>query len=250
MELSLTFFAFAVPAVLFAGVSKGGFGSGAAFAATPFLALILMPETAVALMLPLLMIMDISAIKAYWRKWDWQNAKTLMIGALPGILFGWMMFRIANPDLLRFLIGAVAVGFVLFQFARSRGWIEVAQRSFNPITCGIWGAVAGFTSFISHAGGPPASIQLLSQRLDKFTFQATTVVVFWWINLVKFVPYSLLGMFSKQTFIAVLALAPVAIGGTLLGVWLHKKMSDRIFFILAYTFLLITGAKLIFDSLT
>ena len=250
MELSLTFFLFAVPAVLFAGVSKGGFGSGAAFAATPFLALILPPEAAVALMLPLLMIMDISAIKAYWRKWDWQNAKVLMVGAIPGILVGWAMFRTANPDVLRFLIGSVAVAFVLFQFARSRGWIEVPHKPFDPIRGGIWGALAGFTSFISHAGGPPASIQLLSQRLDKFTFQATTVIVFWWINLVKFVPYFLLGMFTKDTVFAVAALAPVAIAGTLLGVWLHKKMSDRIFFILAYIFLLITGAKLIFDALT
>ncbi len=250
MELSLTFFMFAVPAVLFAGVSKGGFGSGAAFAATPFLALILPPEMAVALMLPLLMIMDISAIKAYWKHWDWQNAKWLMIGAIPGVLLGWALFRIANPDVLRFLIGSVAVAFVLFQFARSRGWIEVPHKPFNPTTCGTWGALAGFTSFISHAGGPPASIQLLSQRLDKFTFQATTVVVFWWINLIKFGPYFLLGMFTTETVKAVAALSPVAIAGTLLGVWLHKKMSDRIFFMLAYTFLLITGAKLIYDALT
>lgn len=250
MTLDLTFFMFAIPAVLFAGVSKGGFGSGAAFAATPFLALVLEPETAVAMMLPLLMIMDLSALKAYWKKWDWQNAKILMLGALPGIVVGWLMFRTANPDVLRFLIGAVAVGFVLFQFARARGWIEVPHKPFNPKTGAIWGALAGFTSFISHAGGPPASIQLLSQRLDKFTFQATTVVVFWFINAVKFIPYLMLGMFSRETAIADLALAPVAIAGTLLGVWLHKKMSDRIFFMLAYTFLLITGVKLIFDSLT
>ncbi len=250
MDLNATFYLFAIPAVLFAGISKGGFGSGAAFAATPFLALILPPEVAVAMMLPLLMIMDVSAIRAYWKKWSWRDAKALMIGAVPGIVAGWIMFRAANPDVLRFFIGSIAVGFVLFQFARARQWFEVSQKPFHPAKAWTWGALAGFTSFISHAGGPPASIHLLSQRLDKLTFQATTVIVFWWINLVKLGPYYLLGMFSNNTILAVVTLAPFAIAGTFLGIWLHRKMSDRIFFALAYLFLLITGAKLIFDALT
>ena len=40
MELDTTFFLLAVPAVVFAGISKGGFGSGGSFAATPILALV------------------------------------------------------------------------------------------------------------------------------------------------------------------------------------------------------------------
>ncbi len=38
MELDAQFFMVAIPAVLFAGISKGGFGSGAAFAAASILA--------------------------------------------------------------------------------------------------------------------------------------------------------------------------------------------------------------------
>ena len=40
MSFDLTFFLVAVPAVIVAGISKGGFGSGAAFVAAPMLALI------------------------------------------------------------------------------------------------------------------------------------------------------------------------------------------------------------------
>lgn len=75
MVLDLNFFLFAIPAVLFAGISKGGFGSGAAFAASPFLALIIEPKFAVGVMLPLLMLMDVTSLKPYWRKWDWKNAR-------------------------------------------------------------------------------------------------------------------------------------------------------------------------------
>ena len=80
MELDTTFFALAVPAVLFAGISKGGFGSGAAFAATPILALILEPAQAVGLMLPLLMLMDI----ILWRFCAVQNLLCHLLGHLMG----------------------------------------------------------------------------------------------------------------------------------------------------------------------
>ena len=44
--LDWTVFAFGIPAVVFAGVSKGGFGSGAAFASASILALVFEPVKA------------------------------------------------------------------------------------------------------------------------------------------------------------------------------------------------------------
>lgn len=250
MEMNLYFFAFAIPAVVFAGMSKGGFGSAAAFAATPFLALILTPGQAIGLMLPLLMVMDVTAIKVYWRKWDWPVARTLIIGAVPGILIGGLLYGFADPDIFRFLIGVVAVGFVIYQIAKSKGWIAPPKAKMSQRTGMFWGAVAGFTSFISHAGGPPAAVYLLSLKLDKTTYQATSVIVFWAINLMKFIPYFAVGIFSKETFHADLMLIPAAIAGVLLGAYLHKKMPEKLFFGITYVFLVVTGVKLIFDALT
>lgn len=250
MLLDAHFFAFAVPAVIFAGMSKGGFGSAAAFAATPFLALILEPGQAVGLMLPLLMVMDVTAIKVFWRKWDWQIAKVLILGALPGIALGGLLYGIASPDVFRLLIGLVAVLFVVYQGAKARGWLPEPKVKMGTKGGLFWGAVTGFTSFISHAGGPPAAVYMLSQKMDKTTYQATSVIVFWAINLLKFIPYFMVGIFTADTFKADLMLIPAAIAGVLLGAWLHHKMSDRLFFALAYIFLLITGTKLIWDALT
>lgn len=250
MHLDLYFFAFAIPAVVFAGMSKGGFGSVAAFAATPFLALILTPGQAIGLMLPLLMIMDVTAIKVYWRKWDWPIARTLILGAMPGLLLGGALYGLANPDVFRFLIGILAIGFVIYQVAKSRGWIPTPKVKMRARGGFFWGCVAGFTSFISHAGGPPATVYLLSQRLDKTTFQATSVLVFWAINALKFIPYFALGIFSPETFKADLFLIPAAITGVFIGAYLHKKLPEKIFFGLTYVFLVVTGGKLIFDALT
>lgn len=250
MIIDITFFALAIPAVLFAGISKGGFGSGAAFAATPFLALILEPAQAVGVMLPLLMMMDISALRPYWRKWNAQAAKALVFGAVPGVLIGAALYEAANPDVFRFLIGFIAVGFVGFQFARARGWLRPAKQPLSDRAGYVAGAVTGFTSFISHAGGPPASIYLLSKRLSKTGYQATTVIVFWAVNLMKFLPYVMLGMISKQTVLANIYLAPFAFIGVALGVYAHRLVPEKLFFRLTYLFLLITGSKLIWDALS
>jgi hypothetical protein len=243
------FLAAAIPAVLLAGISKGGFGSGGAFAATPLLALMIGPNAAIGIMLVLLIIMDATGLVAYWRKWSWPNARALMIGAVPGALIGMMVFAWTSPGAIRLLIGCIALAFVAFQIARKRGWAPDRNRPFNPIRAGFWGMVTGFSSFVSHAGGPPTAIQLLGQKLDKSTYQATTVLIFWWVNLIKAPPYYALGLFGGGNFTTALWLAPVAILGMVLGVVAHKHVSDLWFFRLIYTLLTITGTKLVWDEL-
>jgi uncharacterized membrane protein YfcA len=250
VELDATFFALAVPAVFIAGASKGGFGSGAAFMASPLLALVIEPALAVALMLPLLMLMDVTSLRTYWRQWSWPQSRQLMIGAVPGVVLGMLFFRVVSADGLRLLVGGIALGFVGFQLARGRGWISPAAAFAAPIWGKFWGLVAGFTSFVSHAGGPPAAMYLLASKLDKTSYQASTVIVFWWVNLIKLPPYYALGMFTAETFTANLILAPVAVIGVLAGVWAHRRISPAMFFGLTYTLLAATGAKLVFDALT
>ncbi len=60
----------------------------------------------------------------------------------------------------------------------------------------FWGAIAGFTSFISHSGGPPFQVYVLPLRLPKTVFAGTTTVSFAMINAVKLIPYWALGQFS------------------------------------------------------
>lgn len=249
MDLDAAFFAAAVPAVLFAAVSKGGFGSGAAFAATPILALVMDPAQAVGLMLPLLMLMDVTGLRAYWRRWSWPHARRLMAGAMAGIAAGAVLFSWVSPDGVRLMVGLIAIGFVLFHVARARGWLVASRREPPPGRGVLWGAAAGFTSFFSHAGGPPASMYLLACGLDKTRYQATTVIVFWWVNLLKFLPYLAMGLFTWDTARADLLLAPVAVLGVVLGARAHRLVPERWFFRFTYALLLATGSKLVYDAL-
>lgn len=250
IEHTPEFYAVAGLAVLFAAISKGGFGSGAAFAATPILALVIPPGEAIGLMLPLLMIMDFSALRPYWRKWSGRDAGRLILGAVPGVGLGALFYTSTHPDHLRLFLGLMALAFLAYQAARARGWIRAREQPYGRVPGLIAGTAAGFTSFISHAGGPPAAIYLLSQKLTKTGYQGTTVITFWVINLMKAPPYALTGIFSKTTLQADLVLAPVAVLGVWLGVKAHTRIPERVFFALTYVLLGLTGTKLVWDALT
>lgn len=246
----LNVYAIGVAAAIFAGISKGGFGSGAAFASVAILALVLPPGQALGIMLPLLMLIDLVTLRPYWRQWSWPDARLLVLGGLPGVALGALLYRIAEADHFRLLIGAIAVLFVLWQGGTRLGLIRVGGRPMPRWGGALAGLVAGFTSFVSHAGGPAVAVYLLSRGLRKTPFQATTVLVFGLLNVVKAVPYGALGIFTKQTLLVDLALAPFAVLGAWLGVKAHRIMPERGFFALTYVLLLVTGTKLIWDGLT
>ena len=245
-----SFFVVAIPAVIFAGISKGGFGSGAAFAASSFLALVLTPGEALGLMLPLLMLIDFATLRPYWRKWHWPSARLLLIGGVPGVVIGALVYRMTNDDVIRFLIGAMSLLFVIWQIARAWGVLKISSRPLPDSVGLIVGATSGFTSFVSHAGGPPSTMYMLSLKLSKTEYQANTVFVFWIINVLKAVAYGVLGIFTLDLLLVNLALAPFALLGAWLGVKAHNLVPEKPFYATTYVLLVLTGTKLIFDALT
>ena len=244
------FLAIAIPAVIFAGVSKAGFGSGAAFAAAAILALYLDPGQALGVMLPILMLIDAATLRPYWNRWNWADARLLILGAVPGVALGAALYRVAPPDTIRLLIGAISIAFVAWQVAQRTGYLRPPSRRLPPRAGLAAGVATGFTSFVSHAGGPPATVYMLSQKLSKTEYQATTVLVFWAVNIAKFIPYAWLGLFTAETALADLVLAPFALLGAWGGVVAHRLVPERAFFTLTYVLLALTGAKLIFDAMT
>lgn len=250
MEFDLIFFLVAIPAAFIAGVSKGGFGGGPAFVATAILALIVTPAQALGIMLPLLMVADLATLRPFWRQWDVDASKGLIFGGLAGVVLGTLLYQLANADLLRIFIGLIALAFVGFQVSRARGWIKTSGKPLGKKVGLGAGAVAGFTSFVSHAGGPPAAMYLLSKGLNKTAYQATTVLTFWAINAMKAVPYAFLGVFTADTFKANLIMVGPILVGCAVGVYAHRALPERIFFQITYVLLLGAGSKLIFDGLT
>jgi len=249
IEFSWQFFAIGIPAIIFGGISKGGFGSGAAFVAGAILALVVPPGVALGIVLPLFMLVDAATLKPYWGQWHWPSAKGLMLGAIPGCVIAAALYTIVEADAFRLLIGVICLAFVAFQLSQTFGLLTVRRMPFSQPWALFAGLVSGFTSFVSHAGGPPSAVFLLSQGLSKTAYQATTVVVFWAVNWMKAVPYAFLGIFSVDTLIGSLVLAPFALLGAWIGVKAHHLVPERAFFALTYVLLVVTGVRLIWIAL-
>jgi hypothetical protein len=248
------FYAAAIPAVIVSGISKGGFGGGLGIMTVPLMALVLAPAQAAAIMLPILCVMDIVGLWAYRGQGDKRNLQLLLVAAVIGIVIGALTFRYLTADALRIILGVTAIGFTVRWFWQSywarRSGVAVVAAPRNAPRGLFWGTLSGYTSFIAHAGGPPLSVYLLPQRLDKTVFQATTVVFFAVVNYVKLAPYALLDMFPVANLATSAVLMPAAILGTLAGVWLHKRVNDRLFYQVCYLFTFATGCKLLFDGAT
>ena len=69
------------------------------------------------------------------------------------------------------------------------------------------------------------------------------------MNYVKLVPYGWLGQLSTDNLTASLILAPFGPIGVALGIFLHKRVSDRLFFRIAYIMLFVVALKLINDGI-
>ena len=77
----------------------------------------------------------------------------------------------------------------------------------------------------------------------------TMTIVFLIINSIKLIPYYYLGQLDLPNLKASLILAPLAPISILFGYYLHKKVTENIFYYFIYFFLGIGGIKLIYDGI-
>jgi len=239
------FYAAAIPAVLIVGISKGGFAGGFGILGVPLMALVISPLQAAAILLPILLVMDVVGLWAYRRTFDMPNLKILIPAAAVGIGIGWMTASIVREEHVALIVGVVALAFAA-DFWTGQKRQGTPDRSVAK--GGFWGAVAGFTSFVAHAGGPPFQVYLLPQRLDKTLYVGTSVVFFWAVNLIKVPPYIALGQFGTANLLTAAVLLPLAPLGILLGIRLHRLIPEEPFYKLCYAGVTLVGLKLVYDA--
>ncbi len=234
----------AVLGVTALGLSKGGF-SGVGGIATPLLALTVPPLQAVAILQPILMLMDAMAVVVYRRHWSAWNLKTMLPGGLIGIVAAWMLAAYVSDAAVRLMVGVIAFVFVL------NTWFGKPPTEPRPATAVggmFWGGLAAFTSTLAHAGGPPFFVHVLPQKLDKMTFVGTITIFFWIVNAFKTIPYVALGQLTVDTLWISAVLVPIAIATNMIGFWLVRRIAPVLFFRIAYALVFVISLFLIRDG--
>ncbi len=219
--------ALAVVGIFFTGISKSGFAGGAGVVAVPLLALVISPAVAVVLILPLLLLMDVQTIAHHRRNLAFSELRTIVPAAVVGVGVGTLALGHLNDALLKFLVGLISLAFAGFQLlpqARSR--VNVSTRSVLGV---IMGLIAGTTSSLIHAGGPPLNIYLATLKMPRALWISTAAVFFAAINFSKVLSYAWAGLWNAQTLLASGLLVPVAILGVYAGHHIQQRISERLF---------------------
>jgi uncharacterized protein len=235
------FYLVAIPAVIFLGLSKGGF-SGIGMVSTPLLAIILPPLEAAAILLPIILLQDTISVWVYRRVWDPWNLKVMIPGCVLGVGSAWLFAAHVSTGAIRLVVGLIALGFV--GYALFRHWLPSEPRTPRGSHGVFWGALSGFTTTLIQIGAPPYYAFVLPQRLPKMIYVGTTVMFFAAANIMKIAPYVALGQFSTAGLNTSLALFPLAIATNFLGIWLVRVTPEAMFYQITNVIVLLLGCEL------
>lgn len=245
------FYLAASVAVILVGLSKGGLGGAMAILGVPIMATVVPPVQAAAILLPILLVMDAVSLWTWRKDNDPPTIWIVLPAATAGIAIGWLTAIVVPGDAIRLVVGLIALVFSM-HYAWNRyiaGKRQIIPRPHNRIKGTFWGVVAGFTSFVSHAGGPPYQVYTLPLGQDPKTFTGTSVRVFAAINAIKLIPYFALGQFDATNLKLSLVLIPLAPIATLIGAGIVKRIKAETFYPFMYSMVFLTSLKLIYDGL-
>lgn len=244
MDWSVQFFVIGGAAAFLVGASKGGLPMVGGLG-VPLLALVMPPVAAAALLLPVYIVSDAVGLWAYRKEYSPRNLAILLPAMTFGVGLGWATAKITPEWMVTLLVGLVGIYYcasVVLRRASPPKRADIPRGLF-------WGTISGFTSFVSHTGGPPFQTYVLPQKLPKMMFAGTSTIAFAVINFLKLLPYWALGEFNPGNLETAALLSPVAIAGALIGYKATTVIPERIFYRAVEIALFIISLKLIYDSL-
>ena len=235
----------AVIASALVGAGKGGIPI-VGMLGVPVLALVIPPGLAAGLLLPVYVVSDIFGLWAYRKDYDARVLAIALPGAMVGIGVGWATASVVPEAAVRVLIGVIGLAFALNLLLRRGVMAEPQPARVGPGL--FWGAMTGFTSFVSHAGAPPWQVFTLPLGLSRSVFAGTSTIAFAVINAAKLPPYWQLGLLSTTNLkVAAMLFLPACIA-VFAGVGLVKRLPEKLFFRLVVWALLLISIKLVWDG--
>ncbi len=242
------FWCVAMLVALIVGFSKGGW-SAIGNLSVPLLSLAVDPLTAAGLLLPVYLVSDVFGLWAYRKSYDKRVLAIMIPAGLLGIAIAWAIIPWINANVVEGgnvitgLVGGIGIIFAVYMLT---GRADTGPARKPKALPGLfWGSLAGFTSYISHAGAPPYQTFVQPLRLDRLRYAGTTTILFAIINLAKLGPY----IMTEQVTVGSLETAAYLMVPAVLGVYVGKKtvgmVSEATFYKVITWALLIVGLGLL-----
>ncbi|RKN11624.1 sulfite exporter TauE/SafE family protein [Streptomyces radicis] len=235
----------AVGAVL-VGFAKTAIGGVAAISVALFATALPARESSGAL-LPMLIVGDLLAVRAYRRHADWSVLWRLFPSVAVGILVGVVFVARVDDTVMRRTIGALLLAVVsvhLWQRRRrgrraEQGRAEEGRTDEKrpaeqrvggggPLLAFGYGLLAGFTTMVANAGGAVMALYLLAAGFPMLRFLGTGAWFFLIVNVFK-VPFSVgLGLITVDSLsLNALLLPALAVGAFIGRASVHRLNQKR-----------------------
>lgn len=204
--------------------------------ASPILAAALTPTVAAGFVVPLLLLGDLIALAVYRQHVEWRVILRILPGLLVGVALTALLFVYADITTVGRVVGCLILITVLLEASRLRRAPMEAPptgTAWDRIVTAFFGALAGVTTFAANAGGSAMSLYLIRLRVPMLAFMGTSVWFFFILNLVKVPLIAALGLFSMESLRVGALMAPLTVAGAVLGVYVFRRMDQRIFVVVA-----------------
>ena len=229
------------------GISKSGI-PGAGILAITWLPLVMPARASTGVILPLLIVGDIAAVTFLGRHAVWRHLWKLLPCAMVGVVAGWLVLGHVDDRQLRPMIGAIILAILAFGAWRDRrdnGAAHIPEGWWFAVLMGLAG---GFTTMLSNAAGPIMIVYLLAMRLPKEAFVGTGAWYFLLMNAFK-VPFSAnLGLINAESLHINLLLVPAILAGSLLGLFLLKRLPEKGFNLAVQSFAALGALRLLLPA--
>lgn len=247
LELTTEGWMLAILAAMMVGMSKGGL-SMVAMLAVPVLSLVMPPVQAAGMLLPVYVVSDIGGLIAFRRDFSAAVIRTALPGAMAGIGLGWATAHVVPDRGVTLIVGTIGMVFALNALIRPHA--AARRREPSALRGGFWGALAGYTSFVSHSGAPPFQVYVQPLGLPSLIYAGTATWFFAVVNWVKLLPYWALAQLSLPNLATAATLMPVALVSVWVGLRLVRIMPQKLFYQFITWGLMILSIRLIWQALS
>lgn len=154
----------------------------------------------------------------------WPRVKPILVGLLPGVVVGGLLFGLISPQILKAGTYALILPMVALQSFALRWQVRSEKRWGVPFGAGL--GVLYATTTVS---GPPLALYFTNLGLVQDEFRAALAVVRVVESVTTLIMYALVGALTQSGFVLAAAFLPLVLVGLALGRRLVTRIDRALF---------------------
>lgn len=226
---------------------KGWSGFGTNLIAIPALVMLNYEfKEAVIIVITLNLFLNI-AILIENKKFNFKSLVNIRRLVVFGVIFnfvGLYFLHSVDPNILKIITGSLIVLTVINKALNFKFKILNKEKYYIPV-----GIFSGIFNGIAGLGGLPVLILLSNSDMEKEDFRITLVSYFLVMNVVAIVGYTATGFYTTFIFTNIGIILVFGLAAAMFGIYLSRRVSDKIFQKAFLVVLLFMGLSLIYNAL-